>query len=88
MYKAKHVRRGQHARHVPVLFSRYRATAPATKGTACDVPERNSVAESLARDALMMSAPGAHMLTHFPAQQPPGGLLQGSEHSELEHTLS
>ena len=72
----------------PVLFSRYIATAPATKGTACDVPERNSVAESLARDALMMSAPGAHMLTHFPARPPPIHPRHCCKAGKLKLTLS
>jgi hypothetical protein len=49
-----------------VLFSKYRAMAPATKGAAWEVPERYSVAELLVALADWMLVPGAHTLTQGP----------------------
>ena len=50
----------------PVLFCKNSTAAPATKGTAWDVPERYSVALSDLCAADRMSDPGAQMSTHLP----------------------
>ena len=49
-----------------VVFWRYRAAAPATKGTAWEVPERSLVAVSLSLLALRMLVPGPQMSTQLP----------------------
>lgn len=48
---------------------------PATKGTACEVPERDCVAVSDSLSADSMCAPGAQMCTHLPKLEATPGLI-------------